>query len=93
MEHPANGLNYSIPAGNPFAGGAPIDDKIWAYGLRNPYRNSFDRVTGDFYIADVGQNGREEIDLERAGSTGGVNYGWRVKEGSVRNTATPSPSF
>lgn len=90
VEHPADGLNYSIPAGNPFAAGAPIDDKIWAYGLRNPYRNSFDRATGDFYIADVGQNAREEIDLERAGSTGGVNYGWRVKEGSVRNPATPS---
>lgn len=90
VEHPANGLNYSIPAGNPFANGAPIDDKIWAYGLRNPYRNSFDRATGDFYIADVGQNAREEIDFQRAGSTGGVNYGWRVKEGSVRNPATPS---
>jgi hypothetical protein len=56
VQHPANGLNYSIPASNPFAGGASIDDKIWAYGLRNPYRDSFDRATGDFYIADVGQN-------------------------------------
>jgi glucose/arabinose dehydrogenase len=74
VEHPdlINHLNYSIPVGNPFAGGAPIDDKIWAYGLRNPFRNSFDRATGDFYIGDEGQDTREEIDLERTGSTAGA---------------------
>src|SRR5690606_3291805 len=68
-------------AGNPFAtgGGAP---QIWSYGLRNPWRFSFDRDTGDLYIGDVGQNAREEIDIEPAGSAGGVNYGWRGYEGN-----------
>jgi len=72
---------YGIPPTNPFAGqGAPMD-KIWDKGLRNPWRYSFDRTTGDLYIGDVGQNAYEEIDFEPAGSAGGVNYGWRVMEG------------
>jgi uncharacterized protein (TIGR03437 family) len=76
---------YAIPPGNPFAqgGGRP---EIWALGLRNPWRYSFDRATGDLYIADVGQNRREEIDFEPAGSAGGANYGWPAVEGTLCNT-------
>lgn len=69
-----------IPASNPFVGVAGFNDEIWSLGLRNPWRFSFDRVTGDMWIGDVGQNAREEIDFEPAG-TGGLNYGWRCKEG------------
>jgi hypothetical protein len=61
------------------------NDEIWAYGVRNPYRNSFDRLTGDFYIADVGQGSREELDFEDADFAGGANYGWRAREGMVDN--------
>jgi glucose/arabinose dehydrogenase len=73
--------NYAIPSDNPFVGVAG-DDEIWAYGLRNPWRNDFDRLTGDLYIADVGQNDWEEIDFQPASSTGGENYGWRCMEGA-----------
>ena len=75
-----SGDPYGIPADNPFAqgGGRP---EIWAYGLRNPWRFSFDRQTGDLYIGDVGQGTLEEVDHEPAGSTGGVNYGWDIMEG------------
>lgn len=76
--------NYAIPADNPFVGRTG-DDEIWAYGLRNPWRPSFDRLTGDFYIADVGQNQREEINFQPASSKGGENYGWRVMEGTRCN--------
>jgi glucose/arabinose dehydrogenase len=74
--------SYKIPPDNPFVGSAQFLDEIWAYGLRNPWRPSFDRLTGDFYIADVGQNAWEEIDFEPDTSSGGVNYGWRLKEGT-----------
>ncbi len=74
-------LPYTIPADNPFVGKTG-DDEIWAYGLRNPWRSCFDRETGDLYIADVGQNAREEIDFQPADSTGGENYGWRCMEGN-----------
>jgi glucose/arabinose dehydrogenase len=77
--------NYGIPADNPFVG-APGEDEIWSYGLRNPYRGSFDRWNGDYVIADVGENSREEIDFQRAGNPGGQNYGWRLREGTI---ATP----
>ena len=73
-------LNYSIPASNPFAS-SEGDDEIFAYGLRNPWRTSFDRQTGDIWIGDVGQNQFEEIDLLPAG-TSGQNFGWRVMEGN-----------
>ncbi|TWT95966.1 Soluble aldose sugar dehydrogenase YliI precursor [Botrimarina colliarenosi] len=78
--------NYAIPADNPFVG-ATGDDEIWAYGLRNAFRNSFDRETGDLWIADVGQNTREEINFQPGNSPGGENYGWRLREGFI---ATPS---
>lgn len=74
--------NYAIPDDNPFVDRAGADE-IWALGLRNPWRASFDRATGDFYIADVGENAREEIDVALAGSAGGANYGWKVKEGEL----------
>ena len=72
--------NYAVPSSNPFVGRAG-DDEIWAYGLRNPWRMSFDRETGDLYIGDVGQRAREEISFQPAASEGGENYGWRVMEG------------
>ncbi|MCP3917711.1 MAG: PQQ-dependent sugar dehydrogenase [bacterium] len=64
-----------IPGDNPFVG-APGNDEIWSYGLRNPWRFSFDRLTGDMYIGDVGQGSWEELDFQPASSTGGENYGW-----------------
>jgi glucose/arabinose dehydrogenase len=72
---------YAIPGDNPFAagGGRP---EIWAYGLRNPWRFSFDSLTGDLYIGDVGQNAWEEIDFLPAGSPGGANFGWNHREGT-----------
>lgn len=73
--------NYAIPASNPFVNKSGADE-IWAYGLRNPWRNSFDSATGDLYIGDVGQGAREEIDYQAASSTGGENYGWRAWEGT-----------
>ena len=74
--------NYSNPMTNPFFGAVDGADEVWAYGLRNPWRNSFDRLTGDLYIADVGQGAREEINVQRASSLGGENYGWKVREGT-----------
>ena len=88
---PSAGGGYSVPQDNPFVGVAG-NDEIWAYGLRNPYRNSFDRLSGDFWIADVGQNAREEVNLELNGAAGGANYGWRAREGSVDNPAVPDAS-
>jgi uncharacterized repeat protein (TIGR01451 family) len=72
---------YTIPSGNPFAGATPGRDEIWALGLRNPWRFSFDRANGDMYIGDVGQGRWEEIDYQAAGTPGGLNYGWREREG------------
>jgi glucose/arabinose dehydrogenase len=82
---------YVIPAGNPFASVASARGEIWASGLRNPWRFSFDRGTGDLYIGDVGQGAREEVDVQPGASTGGENYGWNVMEGSTcYNAATCS---
>jgi glucose/arabinose dehydrogenase len=72
---------YRIPDDNPFTGDAGARDEIWAYGLRNPWRFSFDRQTGDLYIADVGQDRYEEINFQPAASGGGENYGWNIMEG------------
>lgn len=76
-----NGLPYAIPADNPFHNGDGLPE-IWAYGLRNPWRFTFDRVSGNLYIADVGQNRWEEVDFLPAGSPGGANFGWNLREGS-----------
>jgi glucose/arabinose dehydrogenase len=72
---------YQVPADNPFVGVSGCDE-IWAYGLRNPWRNSWDRETEDFYIGDVGQNCYEEIDFVPATTPGGMNFGWRQMEGT-----------
>lgn len=73
----------TVPADNPFVGDPDYLDEIWALGLRNPWRFSFDRLTGDMYIGDVGQAAIEEIDFQPASSTGGENYGWKVMEGTA----------
>jgi len=73
---------HSIPTDNPYVGPGDPFDEVWASGLRNPYRYSFDRLTGDLFIADVGFNEREEIDFQPADSAGGENYGWEVLEGT-----------
>lgn len=77
-----SGSPYAIPPDNPFVGVAGTRAEIWAYGLRNPWRMSFDRVTGDLLIADVGQNSFEEVNFQSATSTGGENYGWPFMEGN-----------
>lgn len=79
--------NYTVPASNPFVGQAGACDEIWAYGLRNPWRFSFDRATGDLFIADVGQGAREEVNFQPAGSGGGENYGWCYFEGTLVNNS------
>ena len=79
---------YTIPPTNPFVGDTSAAPEIWAWGLRNPWRFSFDRQSGDLYIADVGQGAWEEVDVEPAGGPGGVNYGWNVMEGMHCYTGT-----
>jgi hypothetical protein len=74
-------LPYAVPASNPFVGVAADKPEIWAYGLRNPWRFSFDRLTGDLYIGDVGQGEHEEVDVQPASGGGGRNYGWNIMEG------------
>ncbi|MGE0877396.1 MAG: sorbosone dehydrogenase family protein [Acidimicrobiia bacterium] len=89
---PANGKPYSIPSNNPFVGTAGALPEIWAYGLRNPWRFSFDRQTGDLWIGDVGQGAYEEINLNLAPLQGGQNYGWNAMEGShPYNGGSPPP--
>jgi glucose/arabinose dehydrogenase len=74
---------YGIPPTNPFLGMVGYRPEIWALGLRNPWRFSFDPGTGDFYVGDVGQGNFEEIDFQPAGDPGGRNYGWNIMEGDV----------
>jgi Ca2+-binding RTX toxin-like protein len=81
--------NYAIPADNPFAGATPGADEIWDLGLRNPWRVSFDAMTGDLYIGDVGESSREEVDFEAAGGSGGLNYGWNFREGTIAGPSAP----
>lgn len=76
-----NGDPYAVPDDNPFVGQRDAAPEIWAIGLRNPWRYSFDAATGDLYIGDVGQGAIEEINFQPAASTGGENYGWRIMEG------------
>jgi hypothetical protein len=83
------GSPYTIPPDNPFAETASNRGEIWAYGLRNPFRFSFDREEGDLYVADVGQSAWEEINVEPAGDMGGRNYGWDCKEGTHDFEFTP----
>jgi glucose/arabinose dehydrogenase len=80
VDKASGGRAYGIPAGNPFAKSRKARPEIWAYGLRNPFRFSFDRQTGDMFIGDVGQARWEEIDFGPAGR-GGRNYGWDIMEG------------
>ena len=84
----SDNAGYRVPSDNPFVGGHPARDEIWAFGLRNPWRYSFDDVarggTGALIIGDVGQSQREEIDYEPRGQ-GGRNYGWRNREGTRDN--------
>jgi len=79
---PAGGNPFGVPRDNPFRGQEGADPTIWAYGLRNPWRYSFDRETGDLWIGDVGQGSLEEIDFQPADSEGGENYGWNRLEGT-----------
>lgn len=74
---------YGIPSDNPYVNNPTAASEIWALGLRNPWRFSFDRLTGNLYIADVGQSSREEVNIQNAESTGGENYGWNIMEGST----------
>jgi glucose/arabinose dehydrogenase len=85
---PSGGRQFRIPSGNPFAsgGGQP---EIWAYGLRNPWRFSWDRETNDMWIADVGQNAWEEIDFVPAGQGAGTNFGWNRLEGTHQFSGEP----
>lgn len=78
------GVGYTVPASNPFVDGpGGLCDEVWAYGLRNPWRISFDRLTGDMYIADVGEWQREEINFAPVGTGAGANYGWHCWEGTL----------
>jgi glucose/arabinose dehydrogenase len=78
-----SGDTYAIPPTNPFVGDLNVKEEIWAYGLRNPWRFSFDRATGDLYIGDVGQGTQEEINFQSSSSLGGENYGWHILEGNL----------
>lgn len=83
IDHPNGPLNYSSPPTNPFFGATNGADEVFAYGVRNPFRFSFERGTGTLYLGDVGQSAREEIDIVTLGG----NYGWRIMEGSICNPA------
>ncbi len=83
-----NGNPYAVPTTNPFYNSTTILPEIWAMGLRNPWRFSFDHLTGDLWIADVGQNAFEEVNFQPAGSKGGENYGWKCYEGNQVYNAT-----
>jgi glucose/arabinose dehydrogenase len=86
---PLGDATYVIPPTNPFAGHEGVEPSIWDFGLRNPWRISFDRQTGDLWIGDVGQSELEEIDFEPAGSGGGKNYGWNRLEGTESYVGEP----
>jgi glucose/arabinose dehydrogenase len=79
---PTETAPYRIPAGNPFVGVPGARPEIWSYGLRNPWKFSFDRVSGDVWITDVGQDAWEEVNFQRHAAGGGQNYGWNEMEGT-----------
>jgi glucose/arabinose dehydrogenase len=83
-------LQYSIPSNNPFVGTPGGKSEIWMYGLRNPWRFTFDRLTGDVWIGDVGQQQWEEVDFAPAGQSG-INWGWRTREGAHPYNGTAPP--
>ncbi len=83
--------DYAIPPDNPFVNQPAAADEIWSYGLRNPWRCSFDALSGDLWIADVGQYSWEEIDVQPAGSAGRENYGWRCYEGNHEHIVSGCP--
>jgi glucose/arabinose dehydrogenase len=87
----SGGRPYTVPSSNPFAGRSGARPEIYAYGLRNPWRFSFDRSTGDLSIADVGQDAVEEVDFVRKDRGRGANFGWRPWEGRSRNFDEPAP--
>lgn len=91
VDRPAGGRAYGIPADNPFADGRAGAPEVWHRGLRNPWRCSFDRETGDLWIADVGQGAREEINFRPAALAGGANFGWRPLEGDIRTAGVDDP--
>lgn len=82
------GEPYAVPSDNPYAAGGGLPE-IWAYGLRNPWRFSFDRLTDDFYVADVGQNLWEEVNFQAASSPAGANFGWKIFEGNQPYAGRP----
>lgn len=82
---------YSIPPDNPYVGIAGTEDEIWARGLRNPWRWSFDRQTGDMWVADVGHDTQEEVNFIPSGNAGGLNFGWRCYEGTSIYNSTTAP--
>ncbi len=83
---------YAIPPTNPFVGTLGARGEIWARGMRNPYRFTFDRGTGELWIGDVGQGAREEVDVQSASSVGGENYGWKMVEGTKCNSSSACPT-
>ena len=88
----SGGRPYTVPASNPFVDQAGARPEVWAYGLRNPWRFSFDRRTGDLTIGDVGQDEVEEIDFTLKDSSAGSNFGWRPFEGDRRFTDEEAPN-
>jgi glucose/arabinose dehydrogenase len=86
-----NGDPYAAPKDNPYVANSALAPEVWAMGLRNPWRFSFDRQTGDLFIADVGQNQWEEVDFQPADSKGGENYGWNIMEGTHNYSGAAVP--
>jgi glucose/arabinose dehydrogenase len=84
---------YAIPAGNPFMGNPLVRDEIWAIGVRDPHRLSFDRETGDLWIADQGHALKQELNVEQIADGGGHNYGWDIREGTSCNPLDPSAAL
>ncbi len=89
---PAHGT-YAVPSDNPFLSDSSVKNEIWALGLRNPWRISFDTQTGDLFIADVGQEALEEVNFQPASSSGGENYGWSLMEGTKCNSGSCSSAL